>query len=67
MVLHAPGRAGAFDSGLAIRTMTLPDRFIDHASPDDMYAAAGLTRHDMATQARRAIGLESKVVSLHRA
>ena len=27
--------------------MTLPDRFIDHASPDAMYRDAGLTRADI--------------------
>ena len=31
-------------------TLTLPDRFIDQASPDEMYAAAGLSAGDIATQ-----------------
>lgn len=66
LVLHALAAEGAFDTGLAIRTLTLPDRFIDQASPDDMYLDAALTRHDIATQARRALGIEAKVVSLHR-
>lgn len=34
---------GVFDTGLRYRSMVLPDTFIDHASPDDMYAAAGLS------------------------
>ena len=67
MVLHALAAEGAFDRGLAIRTLTLPDRFIDQASPDEMYLDAGLTRQDIAAQARGALGLEAKVVSLHRA
>ncbi len=34
---------GALDHGrLRVRTMQLPDTYIDHASPDDMYAQAGL-------------------------
>ncbi|WP_417723429.1 1-deoxy-D-xylulose-5-phosphate synthase [Salipiger sp.] len=33
---------GVFDHGLKFRSMVLPDTFIDHASPADMYAAAGL-------------------------
>ncbi|EIE48843.1 1-deoxy-D-xylulose-5-phosphate synthase [Salipiger aestuarii] len=33
---------GIFDHGLKFRSMVLPDSFIDHASPDAMYAAAGL-------------------------
>jgi len=34
---------GVFDSGLRYRSMVLPDTFIDQASPDDMYAVAGLS------------------------
>lgn len=33
---------GAFDQGLKFRSMVLPDTFIDHASPADMYAEAKL-------------------------
>lgn len=33
---------GAFDQGLKFRSMVLPDTFIDHASPVDMYAEAKL-------------------------
>ncbi|SHM21912.1 1-deoxy-D-xylulose-5-phosphate synthase [Roseovarius litoreus] len=31
-----------FDDGLKFRSMVLPDTFIDQASPEDMYATAGL-------------------------
>ena len=31
-----------FDAGLKFRSMVLPDTFIDQASPEDMYATAGL-------------------------
>jgi 1-deoxy-D-xylulose-5-phosphate synthase len=34
--------AGVFDRGLKFRSMVLPDIFIDQASPDAMYAAAGM-------------------------
>ncbi len=64
MVLHALAAEGAFDRGLAIRTLTLPDRFIDQASPDDMYADAGLTRHDIMETARTALGVERKIIHL---
>jgi 1-deoxy-D-xylulose-5-phosphate synthase len=40
------------DGALKVRTMTLPDRFIDHASPEAMYAAAGLTADDIAATLR---------------
>ncbi|MCZ4351324.1 1-deoxy-D-xylulose-5-phosphate synthase [Roseovarius aestuarii] len=33
---------GVFDDGLKFRSMVLPDIFIDQASPEDMYQAAGL-------------------------
>jgi 1-deoxy-D-xylulose-5-phosphate synthase len=33
---------GVFDHGLKFRSMVLPDSFIDQASPEDMYATAGL-------------------------
>ncbi|MDU8910946.1 1-deoxy-D-xylulose-5-phosphate synthase [Aestuariicoccus sp. MJ-SS9] len=62
MVLHELAAQGALDMGLCIRTMTLPDRFIEQASPDDMYADAGLTRLDIADTVRQTLGLERKVV-----
>ncbi|RGP37362.1 1-deoxy-D-xylulose-5-phosphate synthase [Pseudotabrizicola alkalilacus] len=33
---------GIFDAGLKYRSMVLPDTFIDHASPEAMYRAAGM-------------------------
>ncbi len=56
-VLHHMAGAGLLDRGLKIRTMTLPDRFIDHASPADMYADAGLTASDIAKTATEALGV----------
>ncbi len=58
-VLHWLARSGRLDRGLAIRTMTLPDRFIDHASPAVMYAQAGLTAQDIAATALQALGVPS--------
>ncbi len=46
--------AGAFDTGLRFRSMFLPDEFIGHASPAEMYRSAGLTADD----------IESKVLGL---
>ncbi|SFQ06074.1 1-deoxy-D-xylulose-5-phosphate synthase [Roseivivax halotolerans] len=63
-VLHALAASGAFDKGLAIRTLTLPDRFIDQASPAEMYEEAGLTAADLAKSAMQALGRETKVVPL---
>jgi 1-deoxy-D-xylulose-5-phosphate synthase len=64
MVLHELTDRGAMDHGLKVRTMTLPDRFIDQASPDDMYADAGLTRFDMYKLAVSLVSNDGKVVPL---
>ncbi|MCF6446024.1 transketolase C-terminal domain-containing protein, partial [Nereida sp. MMG025] len=56
LVLHELANIGAFDRGLSVRTMTLPDRFIDQASPAAMYADAGLTAVDIAATAAQAAG-----------
>lgn len=55
-VLHTLADAGALDRGLRIRTMTLPDTFIDHASPAAMYEQAGLTAGHIETRAVEALG-----------
>ena len=47
LVLHYLANSGQLDGGVSLRTMTLPDRFIDHAAPAAMYRDAGLTRADI--------------------
>ncbi len=56
-VLHHLANTGGLDQGVKLRTMTLPDRFIDHASPADMYADAGLTAGDIAATVLDALGV----------
>ncbi|MEM8980529.1 MAG: 1-deoxy-D-xylulose-5-phosphate synthase [Pseudomonadota bacterium] len=56
MVLHYLANEGLLDGRCALRTVTLPDRFIDHAAPDAMYADAGMTALDMAAVALEALG-----------
>ncbi len=58
MVLHDLANDGLLDGRCQIRTMTLPDRFIDHAAPDAMYAEAGLTATDIAATALQAAGVD---------
>ena len=58
-VLHFLARTGRLDRGLRIRTMTLPDRFIEHASPAAMYADAGLTAADIEAEALSALGVSA--------
>jgi 1-deoxy-D-xylulose-5-phosphate synthase len=47
-VLHYLSASGGLDKGRLIRTLTLPDTFIDQASPKEMYEAAGLTAAQIA-------------------
>ena len=54
--MHALARNGAFDRGLAIRNVCLPDRYIDQAKPEEMYEAAGMTAADIAAAVRTALG-----------
>ena len=54
LVLHHLANSGKLDHGGAIRTMTLPDRVIDQAKPEQMYAVAGLTAADLAATVRSA-------------
>jgi 1-deoxy-D-xylulose-5-phosphate synthase len=55
-VMHALARRGAFDRGLAVRNICLPDRYIDQAKPEEMYAAAGMTAEDIAATLRGIAG-----------
>ncbi|RME18746.1 MAG: 1-deoxy-D-xylulose-5-phosphate synthase [Alphaproteobacteria bacterium] len=48
---------GAFDKGLKFRSMVLPDIFIDHASPAEMYETAGLTAADIERKVLSALGV----------
>ena len=41
-VLHYLASAGHLDRGLKVRTLTLPDVFLDHDKPELMYETAGL-------------------------
>jgi len=48
---------GVFDNGLKFRSMTLPDTFIDHASPDAMYADAKLNAADIEAKVLDVLGV----------
>jgi 1-deoxy-D-xylulose-5-phosphate synthase len=64
VVMHELARRGCFDRGLAIRNICLPDRFIDQASPAEMYAEAGMTAGDIADRVRGALGIGAPALSL---
>jgi 1-deoxy-D-xylulose-5-phosphate synthase len=55
-VLHSLAERGLLDKGLKIRTLTLPDIFQDHDSPEKMYEQAGLDARSIAASAIKALG-----------
>jgi 1-deoxy-D-xylulose-5-phosphate synthase len=54
---------GAFDRGLKMRPMTLPDRFIDQDTPERMYEAAQLDARSIVAKALNALGRESEALA----
>jgi 1-deoxy-D-xylulose-5-phosphate synthase len=61
-VLQTLAEHGLLDRGLKVRSMVLPDIFIDHDAPDRMYAVAGLNAVDIAAKAMTALGRPATVV-----
>ena len=64
MVLHMLANEGLLDGRCQLRTLTLPDRFIDQAAPDAMYADAGLSAVDIAAAALQATGIMPHMTKL---
>lgn len=63
LVLHHLAQSGMLDGRGAIRTLTLPDRFIAQASPEDMYDEARLTARHIAGHVRGALAPQAKLVT----
>ena len=63
-VLHFLSDQGVLDSGLKIRTMTLPDIFQDQDTPNNMYETARLNAAHIVERAREALGVSAEVVNL---
>lgn len=61
-VLQAMAAQGLLDGKLKVRTMCLPDRFIDQAGPAEMYADAGLTALDIMSEVSRMLKRDTTVV-----
>jgi 1-deoxy-D-xylulose-5-phosphate synthase len=55
-VLHALAEHGALDGHVKVRSMVLPDAFIDHDSPNAMYTKAGLDAAGIVTKVFEALG-----------
>ena len=57
-VLHHLADTGLLDRGLKVRTMVLPDYFIEHDKPERMYAEAGLNSAAIVARVLAALGRE---------
>jgi len=55
-VLQSLAEHGVLDRGIKVRSMVLPDLFIDQDSPNAMYAKAGLDTKGIVTKAFEALG-----------
>ncbi len=60
-VMHTLAGHGVLDGGLKLRTMLLPDAFIDHDKPERMYAEAGLDAKAIVAKVFEALGRERAV------
>jgi len=58
-VLQTLADAGALENGLRVRTMVLPDVFIDQDTPAAMYAQAGLDAKGIVTKVFEALGKDA--------
>jgi len=65
-VMQALAEHGVLDRGLKVRSMVLPDSFIDQDSPNAMYVKAGLDAKSIVAKAFQALGqnVQGDVVKL---
>jgi 1-deoxy-D-xylulose-5-phosphate synthase len=60
-VLQTLAEHGALDAGLKVRSMVLPDVFLDQDSPAAQYATAGLDARGIVTKVFEALGKDIRV------
>ena len=58
-VMQFLATSGLLDKGLKVRPMVLPDRFISHGTPSNMYQDAGLAASDIVNTVLLALGRET--------
>ncbi len=61
-VLHALSEDGLLDGGLKVRSLVLPDVFIDHDKPEKMYALAGLDAKAIVAKVQEVLGMTVETV-----
>jgi len=59
-VMQTLAEHGMLDGGLRMRAMVLPDEFLDHDSPNAMYARAGLDAKSIVAKVFEALGKDLK-------
>ena len=59
-VLQFLAGEGLLDGGLKVRSMVMPDVFMDHAAPEAMYARAGLDRKGIVETVFRALNTDGR-------
>jgi 1-deoxy-D-xylulose-5-phosphate synthase len=65
-VLQALAENGVLDSGLRVRTLVLPDTFIDQDTPKAMYAKAGLDSAGIVAKVFEALGKDLRTETVKR-
>jgi len=63
-VLQTLAEHGILDGGLKVRSMVLPDTFLDHDSPTAMYAKAGLDSAGIVTKVFNTLGRDVQSATL---
>jgi 1-deoxy-D-xylulose-5-phosphate synthase len=66
-VLRELAENGHFPRGLKVRTMVLPDVFVDHDKPEKMYDQAGLNAPGIVATVLGALGKEAATIAASRA
>ncbi len=56
-------RSGALERGIKVRSLTMPDRFVEQGKPETMYADAGLDAAGIVTAVFAALGRSTPVVA----
>jgi len=62
-VLQFLAHQGLLDGGLKVRTLAIPDRYIEHDTQDQQMIQCGLTACDIAASAMGALGLDTASLS----
>jgi 1-deoxy-D-xylulose-5-phosphate synthase len=65
-VLTHLAASGALDRGLKVRTLAMPDRFVEHDKPEAQYEAAGLDARGIVATVFAALGRDLAAVSAPR-